>query len=148
MAFHWLERDLFLQEARRVLKPGGVLAICNSFFAAELIGKPEFKSLMDGYGSRYPTPDRDRRSFGQAEAAAAGFSFHSETFSHLVGFSQDQLVAYLLTHSNTISVTDAGRETPQDVATWLHEQLAPLLPDGEVGEFVFGGEIKVLSALS
>ncbi|WP_237724770.1 class I SAM-dependent methyltransferase [Deinococcus alpinitundrae] len=148
MAFHWLERDAFLQEARRVLKPGGVLAICDSWFAAdELVGKPEFTVGMAQYGARYPTPERDRRPFGETEAQAAGFSFRAEKFTHLVPFSQDQLVAYLLTHSNTIAVTDAGRETPQEVAAWLRQHFAHLLPDGEVGEFVFGAEIKALMPL-
>ena len=152
MAFHWLERDLFLQEARRVLKPGGVLAIGNSWFKCEMVGRPTFApaftQVMNLFGTRYPTPDRDARSFGETEAQAAGFSFRSEIFTHLIPWSRDQVVAYLLTHSGTIAVTDAGRETPEQVHDWLHEQLAPLLPDGEVGEFVFGGEIKVLSALS
>ncbi len=148
MAFHWLERDAFLREARRVLHPGGVLAICDSWFAAdELVGQPEFTAGMAQYGARYPTPDRDFRSFGETEAQAAGFSFDSESFSHLIRFSRDQLVAYLLTQSNTIAVTDAGRETPQEVEAWLHQHFAHLLPEGEVGEFVFGAGVKILSPL-
>ena len=132
-----------------MLKPDGVLAICNSWFAAELSGVPEFTALMhSGYGRRYPPPERDRRAFGEGEAQASGFSFHSQTFTHLVSFDLTQLVAYLLTHSNTIAVTDAGRETPQEVAAWLHQHFAHLLPGGEVGEFVFGAELKVLSPLS
>ena len=112
-------------------------------------GVPEYRALMhSGYGRRYPPPERDRRAFGEGEAQASGFSFHSQTFTHLVSFDLTQLVAYLLTHSNTIAVTDAGRRTPQEVAAWLHQHFAHLLPGGEVGEFVFGAEIKVLSPLS
>jgi SAM-dependent methyltransferase len=147
MGFHWFQRDAFLKEARRVLKPDGVLAILDSFFAAEMVGHPEFAERMDRYGKRYPTPSRDRRPFGEAEAQAAGFSFHAEAFRHEVPLIRDQLVAYLLTHSNTIAATDAGRETPEQVRDWLNIELAPLLPDGQVGEFVFGAEVKVLSPL-
>ena len=147
LAFHWLKRDWFLREVRRVLKPGGVLAVCNSWFAAELVGRPEFAEAMNLYGKRYPIPERDFRPFDEAEAEAAGFSFHSETFTHLIPFNREQLVAYLLTHSNTISATDAGRETPEQVRDWLDKNIAALLPEGEVGEFVFGGEVKILSPL-
>lgn len=147
MAFHWFQRDAFLGEVRRVLKPDGVLALCNSFFAAEMVGRPEFAEVMDRYLERYPMPERDARSFGEAEAQAAGFSFDAQTLSHPVTLNRDQLVAYLLTQSNTITVTDAGRETPDQVAAWLHDALAPLLPDGAVGEFMFGGRLWVLRPL-
>lgn len=148
MALHWFERDAFLSEARRVLKPGGVLALCNSWFAAELMGQAAFKAVMDRYGERYPTPDRDFRNFGEEEARAAGFSFHAETFTHLIPLNREQVVAYLLTHSNTIAATDAGRETPQEAAQWLHNNVAHLLPEGEVGEFVFGAAVKALTPLA
>ncbi|WP_293913319.1 methyltransferase domain-containing protein [Deinococcus sp.] len=147
MGFHWFERGAFSQEARRVLRPGGVLAILDSFFAAELVGHPQFGAVMERYGAQYPPPRRDSRPFGEAQAQAAGFSFHSEKLTHLIPFSQGQLVAYLLTHSNTIAVTDAGRETPQQVRDWLDRELTPLLPDGQVGEFVFGAEVRVLRPL-
>ncbi|GAA4007561.1 class I SAM-dependent methyltransferase [Deinococcus rubellus] len=147
MAFHWLRREEFLAEARRALKPGGLLAICNSWFEGEMTGEPKFADFWQSYLRRYPSADRDRRPFGQTEAEAAGFSLHAERFTHPVTLSRELLIAYFLTQSNTITVTDAGRETPEQVATWLHEQLAPLLPDGEGGEFVFGAEVKVLTPL-
>ena len=147
MAFHWLERDLFLAEVRRVLKPGGVLAICDSNFRGRSADQPQSADFWQPYLVRYPVPDRDRRLFGEAEARLAGFTFHLESFTHLVPLTRAQLVAYFLTQSNTIQATDSGRETPQQVAAWLHDYLAPLLPGGEEGEFVFGAEIKVLTPL-
>lgn len=148
MAFHWFDRDLFLSEARRVLKPEGLLALCNSFFASEMVGQPEFTNVMRTYLTRYPTPQRDARPFGETEAQAAGFSFEAQTLRHPVSFDRDQLVAYLLTQSNTIAATDAGHETPDQVAAWLHETLAPLVPDGVVGEFMFGGRLWILRPMT
>ncbi|WP_181392072.1 class I SAM-dependent methyltransferase [Deinococcus irradiatisoli] len=149
MAFHWFERERFLAEAQRVLRPDGVLALCDSWFAAELRGVPEFTERMhEGYGQRYPPPERDRRPFGEPEARAAGFSFNTQTFTHTVNFDLNQLVTYLLTHSNTIAVTESGQQTPQEVAAWLRQHFAHLLPEGQVGEFVFGGEVRVLSPLA
>ncbi|TSA86114.1 class I SAM-dependent methyltransferase [Deinococcus detaillensis] len=147
MAFHWFERGAFLREARRLLKLDGVLAICNSWFAGELVGKAEFSDVWQTYLKRYPSAERDRRPFDEPEARQAGFSLHSEHFTHLVELKREQLIAYFLTQSNTIAVTDAGRETVEQVQVWLNEKLAPLMPEGEVGEFVFGAEIKVLTRL-
>ncbi|WP_420597356.1 class I SAM-dependent methyltransferase [Deinococcus sp.] len=148
MAFHWFERERFVPEARRVLNPGGVLAICNSWFEGEMVGQPAFTDFLRTYFQRYPSADRDRRPFAEAEAMATGFSLHAERFTQPISFNRDQLIAYLLTQSNTINATDAGRETPEQVSAWLHENLAHLLLEGEVGEFVFGGEVKVLSPLA
>lgn len=35
-AFHWFDRPLFLQEAHRILKPGGCLALLNYTMEMEL----------------------------------------------------------------------------------------------------------------
>ena len=45
-ALHWFERNAFLAEARRVLKPRGWLVIYDSFFSANLKGNPGFQSLV------------------------------------------------------------------------------------------------------
>lgn len=127
-AFHWFDRAAFLAEARRTLRPGGVLFVYDDFFVGQMSGQPDFPAFMSAYGERYPTPPRHRTPFGEADARAAGFDFHEERFTHTLPLTQAELVAYLLTHSNTLAATDSGRETTAQVRDWLEAGLRPFYP--------------------
>lgn len=145
-AFHWFQRNPFLAEARRTLKPGSVLFLYDDFFTGQMTDAPEFAAFMKEYGTRYPTPPRHREPFGEAEAQAAGFSFREASFAHPWTFTLDELVRYLLTHSNTIAATDSGKTTTQEVRDWLTAQLRPFFPAGGGREVWFRGWYAVLKS--
>lgn len=147
-AFHWFRRDDFLQEARRTLGPGGVLALYDDFFLGEMEGSPEFTDFARRYLARYPTPPRHRDPFGEAEARAAGFSFQEERWTHALPLTRSQLVAYLLTHSNTLAATESGQATQEEIAAWLHDELAPFYREGEVQNVQYSAWLAVLKPLA
>ncbi|WP_343216578.1 class I SAM-dependent methyltransferase [Deinococcus aestuarii] len=146
-AFHWFDRAAFLAEARRTLKPGGVLFMYDDFFQGQMPGRGDFAGFVAAYWARYPAPPRHPYTFGETEAREAGFSLAEERFTHPLPFTRPALVAYLLTHSNTIAATDAGHETAEEVAAWLDGGLRPFLPDGEERKLTFGGLQTVLRPL-
>ncbi|MDL2344662.1 methyltransferase domain-containing protein [Deinococcus sp. MIMF12] len=142
--FHWFDRDRFLVGARRALKPDGVLALYDDFFLGEMPGREDFRAFVSSYGERYPTPPRHRYEFGQAEAQAAGFSWHEERFRHGLALTRRELVAYLMTHSNTIAATERGDETEGEVRGWLEGQLRPFYGGDEARDLSFGAVLTVL----
>lgn len=146
-AFHWFDRDAFLAGARRTLKPGGVLALYDDFFLGEMPGQEEFGAFMMVYLTRYPAPPRHRYEFGEAEARAAGFSWHEERFGHPLTLTRTALVAYLLTHSNTIAATERGDETAAEIEQWLGEHLRPFYGGEEARDLTFGAVLTVLKPL-
>ncbi|WP_245872957.1 class I SAM-dependent methyltransferase [Deinococcus planocerae] len=147
-AFHWFDQAAFLAEARRTLRPGGVLFLYDDFFLGRMPGREDFADFVDAYWERYPAPPRNPYTFGETPAREAGFSFAEERFTHPLPFDRPALVAYLLTHSNTIAATDSGRETAAEVAAWLDEELRAFLPDGKTRELTFGGLQTVLRPLA
>lgn len=147
-AFHWFDRAAFLAEARRTLKPGGVLALYDDFFLGEMEGQPEFAAFSKTYLARYPTPPRHREPFGREEARGGGFSFGEERWKHPLALTQAQLVAYLLTHSNTLAATESGAATEHEIRAWLDEQTRVFYPDGGAQNVVFGAWLVVLRPLS
>lgn len=146
---HWFDRPKFFAEVRRTLRLSGVLAVYDMFFKAELEGQPEFTAwTYDQYGVRYPPPPRWPYTLDASQAASEGFSFHEERFDHLYPLSRAGLVAYLLTHSNTLAASDEGRESPDRIATWLDAELNRFLPGETEGRFTFGGLLRVLKPLA
>ncbi len=148
LAFHWFERDRFLAEARRLLRPGGWLIIYDNSFRAELRGNPAFQGWFLGrYLARYPSPPRDRTPLTDEEVGSFGLELVArETYENEIEFSRDQLVAYLMTQSNVIAAIEEGTESEESVRNWLSGEIRQFAGDVR-SVFLFGGPIDFLRKL-
>lgn len=145
LAFHWFDQDRFLQEAARVLRLGRWLVIYDNGFRGRMREESTFETWMKGeYWRRYPSPPRGSKEVGKERAAASGFALEGqESYSNEVAMSREELVRYLLTQSNVISVVEGGEENAEDVAAWLERSVAPFFDD-EPRTMIFGGSIWYL----
>lgn len=146
-AFHWFDRDRFLSESRRVLRPGGWLIIYDNRFLGRMKENAAFKPwVSESYAVRYPSPSRDSRHLSHEEARKHGFNFAgSEEYTNDVRFSVGGLADYLKTHSNVVAAVEEGRESLGEVHEWLVKSLRDLFPD-PMATFEFGGDIWYLEA--
>ena len=138
-ALHWFDQERFYAQCRRVLSESGVLAVYNDHFTSHMQGSPSCKRWMrTRFARRFPPPRRGMRDFDECKAAEFGFAVaHRCSFSHLVTFSRPELIAYLLTRSNTLAVLSRGEQSERSVIEWLDCELAPIVPDGGSGSFIF-----------
>lgn len=145
-AFHWLNRERFLAEVRRVLVDSGWLVIYDNFFGAQMEGVPAFNAwFRETYLTRFPTPPRPRTALGPAEAAQYGFRFTGqEQYQNTVVFSAERLVDYLVTQTNVIAAVEGGGEPLADIRRWLLDGLAPLFADQPEARFPFSGPVWYL----
>ncbi len=143
LAFHWFERQQFMLEAKRVLRPGGWLVIYNDGFTGRMSGDDNYEKWnREHYLARFPTPPRKSQPLTDTDAAAYGFEpSGSDQFVHEVEFTPDQLVSYLLTQTNVISAVEVGREDLQSVARWLLNSIQPLFARN-VESFLFSCRIQ------
>ena len=144
-AFHWFNRQQFMHEAQRLMRPGGWLVIYNDGFTGRMIGNADYEKWnREQYEVRYPAPPRNREPFTDSDALVFGFtSSVADQFPHEVKFTPDQLVNYLLTQTNVISSVEAGREDLQSVALWLLNSVQPLFA-GSTGSFTFSCQMRFL----
>ncbi len=128
-ALHWFCNDSFYSEAKRVLKPGGLLA---AWTYGLLRGEPELDAMVQDFHSnivgRYWPPERrwvDRGYQGMPfpfrDIAAPGFEIRLE-------WTLADLLAYLRTWSATQRCI---RDTGSDPCLGLGERLGSLWPDPE-----------------
>ncbi len=148
-AFHWFDRGRFLSEARGVLRPEGWLVVYDNAFRGEMKENPDFETwFRERYLTRYPTPTRDRRPFGDDDARRHGFRFLGrEDYENDVRFSVEELARYQETQSNVIAAVEEGSEDIEEVHAWLLGSLTPLFLGGAQATFVFGGYIWYLRPL-
>ena len=144
-AFHWFDRERFLPESHRVLRPEGWLVVYDNRFLGRMKENAAFESwVRESYATRYPSPPRDSRPLSHEEAWSHGFVFtKSEEYTNEVRFSVEELAGYLETHSNVVAVVEEGRENLSEAHTWLVESLHDLFP-GSTATFEFGGDIWYL----
>lgn len=147
-ALHWFNRERFFAQCRQVLSAAGWLAIYNDHFTAYMEGVAGFKQWMrTRFAQRYPAPLRGLRDMDEPSAAAAGFRIaHASSFTHLVRFSRAELIAYLLTHSNTLAAIYLEKETAPAISAWLDQELRTFLPHRVTGSFIFKCNVWLLQA--
>ncbi len=138
-ALHWFDQERFFAQCHKVLAPAGVLAVYNDHFTTHMQDVAACKGWMrTRFAKRFPAPRRGMRDINELKAVEGGFTVaHRASFSHLVPFSREGLIAYLLTRSNTLAAIERGEETQPSIADWLGHELAPIVPDGVTGSFIF-----------
>lgn len=148
LAIHWFDRDLFLLEARRVLRRPGWLLLYESGFPGEMRENPAFKTWAKEYYSRFPAPPRNNRPLSAPDLELKGFrEVLSETFTHNEIFSSDHLIAYLNSQTNVLAALGTGRETPRSIRDWMESGLLPLFAGMVVGTFEFQGWMRLAEAM-
>ena len=149
LSLHWLDRDRFLAEARRVLRPSGWLVIYDNFFLGRMRENSDFERwTKEEYLTRYPVPPRDNRPLTPEVAGRHGFlCVEEETYTNDVTFSFDELSSYLMTQTNVLAAIQVGTERREEVCGWLANSVKPLFPRQQCS-FCFGGYIRYLRCLS
>jgi ubiquinone/menaquinone biosynthesis C-methylase UbiE len=144
-AIHWLEPSALVQ-MQHVLAAGGMLVAYDVWFPAEMADTPAFAGwVRDACGPRYPRVAKNQHEPGAM--VEAGFRLDREDdLRYEVPMHLEQLVDYLMTHSERIAAIDEGRETEQQQHAFLSEGLAPLFEGGGVRRLVFGIWVETYSA--
>ncbi len=149
LAFHWLDRARFLDEAHRVIRPEGALAIYNNSFYGQMNENPDFSHWnREHYLTRYPTPHRNNAPFTDDDAREHDFVFvRQEPYTNDISFTPDQLVRYLMTQSNAIAAVEQGGKSLASASAWLLDSVSPFFRT-PTATFQFGGEIWYLQSSS
>jgi SAM-dependent methyltransferase len=129
--FHWLDRESFLPEARRVLSPHGWLIVYDNYFSGHMVENEEFHTwYTEEYLMNYPSTPRAELNFTTENTLSHGFHLRKvEWLEHPMSFSLSGLVDYLVTQSNVIAVVEGGQEEIEHVRSWLTETLTPMFGD-------------------
>jgi SAM-dependent methyltransferase len=143
--FHWLDRDKFLTEASRVLRPGGWLIAYDNYFTGQMVEKADSQSWYEEYLKRYPMPPRAKVTFMVENTNSYGFCLlREEWYKNAIGFSLEGLIDFLVTQSNVIAVVEGGNEKIENVCLWLTERLKPVFGDAKERGFIFNAPIWYL----
>jgi SAM-dependent methyltransferase len=145
-AFHWLDREKFLEEASRVLRASGWLTVYDNYFLGQMEESAAFHEwFRENYPKRFPAPARAKLTFSEEDCENAGFHlFGHEHYPNSTRFSLTGLVDYLLSHSNVIAAVEYGVEDIAEVRRWLIENIKPFYVELSEAGLLFNGVIWYL----
>lgn len=138
-SFHWLNRQAFLDEAKRVLHPTGWLVVYDNYFTGRMEGNENFAQWFnENHPKRFPAPERAKLSFSEQEFENAGFRLvRHDRFSHTWPCSLAGLINYLITHSNVIAAVEYGNDELDEVRQWLTKNIRPFYAGYAHATFIF-----------
>ena len=137
----WIDRSRFLPEARRVLRPGGCLALYD--IREDGV---EFAAWHREFQRRFPKPPRRAVDISPGEAQAAGFAPpRMEAYSLDIPFDLGRYVRFALTQSNITSAVEGGQATIDEIRRLISAELLPLFAGQEL-TLAFSGYVIFLGA--
>ncbi|MCF8254335.1 MAG: class I SAM-dependent methyltransferase [Bacteroidia bacterium] len=145
---HWFDIDMFLLEAKRILKSKSHLILYDNFFLAEMEGNTEFKQWHEKtYLSKFPAPKRnDSYNWSNGKLIESNFILLSEEkYNNKVSFTMSDLILYFTTQSNIISSVENKLLSYQEIEKWLNQELSKFFSNpNQEAIFNFGNWIKYL----
>lgn len=125
---HWLNRQAFFKEARRVLRPACWLVAYDAYFSARTVENTDFQAWhRDVYLKSYPSPPRAPVALSAEDVKGTGIQLRAEErLQHTISFTVEQVVEYLLTQSNVIAAVEGESKEIGAARQWLIENIQPL----------------------
>jgi SAM-dependent methyltransferase len=144
----WVDRERFLPEAARLIRPGGWLVALDFGDRGRSDDVPALERwYCDVFLRECPVPPaRDPIVTGD-EARRHGFvPPRREDFDLAWPFTAAQYARFLMTESAVVSAVEYGGRRAADVADWLGWELQPLLGDTP-RRIAFSGYVQLLARL-
>jgi len=141
----WVDRERFLPEAARVLRPSGFLVPLDFGDRGRSDEAPALERwYRDVFLTEFPVPTARDPIVTAEEAGRHGFDRpRREDFDLAWPFTAEQYARFLMTESAITAAVEHGHRRAADVAGWLERQLQPVL-GGLARRLAFGGYVQVL----
>lgn len=144
LALHWLDRERFLREIRRVLRPSGWLIVYDNAFTGKMKGNPEFERWYWDEWMQYPSPASDRTPITGEQARRHGLRLAGrEECCNYSAFTTEELSDYLMSQSNMLFAVRNGKEQVGPLRERLADSLIYLF-NAPRETFEFSGYIVYL----
>jgi SAM-dependent methyltransferase len=139
-SLNYVNLDLFLAEAARILTRDGVLVVYDFSPARSFRDKPGLEEWFSNFCSQYPQPANQARELSPAILAGASPKFHMQSHQEFeigIPLTRDFYVNYMLTETNVAAAVARG-VLQSEIASWCVDTLSSVWDHSE-REVLFQG---------
>ncbi len=131
-SLNYVDLDKFFPEARRVLKPGGMLLVYDFAAGRSFRDSPDLDSWFERFRERYPAPASEARPLdpGILGGLDSGFAIREHAnFEIAIALDPDFYVDYMMTETNVAAAIRQGTEE-DSIRLWCAESLSAFWRSG------------------
>lgn len=136
---NWVDKDLFLDNAEKILNNNGLLVVYDFWITDRMENKLEYTEWYRGkYLKKFPKPYRKEYVWKQNDLTVAFNMEKQTTYDLTYKFSLEDFIDFMMIQSNVNEKIEKGTLSTEEVRNWMTESLQPIF-NGEDRTLIFEG---------
>ena len=127
---NWVDKDLFLSNAEKILNNNGLIVVYDFWITDRMNNKPEYtKWYQEEYLKMFPKPYRKEFVWNQEDLTDAFKMENRITYDLTYEFSLDEFVDFMMIQSNVNEKIESKVFSIVEVRNWMISGLRPIFED-------------------
>lgn len=124
---NWVDKDLFLDNAEKILNKNGLIVIYDFWITDRMESKPEYTEwYQDKYLKKFPKPYRKEYVWKQNDLTDVFKMENQVTYNLTYDFSLDEFIDFMMIQSNVNEKIERGILSVKEVKIWMGNSLQPI----------------------
>jgi len=136
---NWVDRDLFLDNAEKILNDSGLIVIYDFWIIDRMKNVPAYTEwYQEKYLKMFPKPYRREYVWEQDDLPCAFVMEKKVTYELTYEFAEDEFIDFMMIQSNVNEKIERGEFSVDEVKYWMKSSLQPIF-NGKKQTLIFEG---------
>lgn len=136
---NWVDKDLFLSNAEKILNNNGLIVVYDFWITDRMNNKSEYtKWYQDEYLKMFPKPYRKESVWNQNDLTNAFKMENRIIYDLSYEFSLEEFIDFMMIQSNVNEKIERNILSVEEVRNWMISSLQPIF-DGKKRTLIFEG---------
>ena len=129
---NWVDKDLFLSNAEKILNNNGLIVVYDFWITDKMVQNEEYtKWYQEQYLVKFPKPYRKENVWKQSDLTESFIMEKQTKYNLQYVFAMEEFVDFMMIQSNVNVRIESGEKTVEEVYHWMMETLTPIFSNQE-----------------
>ena len=136
---NWIDKDLFLNNAEKILNRSGLIVVYDFWITDRMDNNDEYTEwFREKYLKMFPKPYRKEDNWKQKDLTDAFRMEKKVTYNLKYEFTLDEFVEFMMIQSNVNEKIHKGNSSVEEIKNWMVSSLQPIF-NGQNKTLIFEG---------
>lgn len=136
---NWVDKDLFLDNAEKILNDNGLIVIYDFWIIDRMKNVPAYTEwYQEKYLKMFPKPYRKEYVWKQDDLPSSFVMENKVSYELTYEFTVDEFIDFMMIQSNVNEKIERGENSVDEVRGWMESSLQPIF-NGEKQTLIFEG---------